>query len=405
MVLHGPYPVGEGRVANEARAALEAGWEVDVVAMRRPGEPAEEVVDGAAVFRLPLSHRWGGGAIETAREYLGFTALATAKVAGLMKRRRYAVVQVHNPPDFLIVAALVPRLLGARVLLDIHDFAPELFAMRFGSRPGFGVANAAMVGAERLAMRLAGAIVTVHEPYRRALEARGVPPKKITVVLNSLDERLVPAAAPSTVEASDFRVVYHGTITPFWGVELLVEAAAQIVADVPELRLEIYGDGDALPRVRARIDELDLADRVYLSGRFLPQPEVLARVHGASAGVICNLPEERNQAAMPTKLFEYARLGVPIVSADLAAIREHFSPQEVRFFEAGSADKLAEALREMAAHPEAARARAQAARRRYEAYAWPVSARRYLELLERVTAGSSGPTRSWARFSRTRRGR
>ena len=382
MVLHGPYPVGEGRVANEARAALEAGWEVDVVAMRKPGEPAQEMVDGVAVFRLPLSHEWGGGAFEVAREYLGFTLLATAKVAALMRRRRYTVVQVHNPPDFLVLAALAPRLLGARVIFDIHDFAPELFAMRFGSRRGFAMANGLMQGVERLASRFATAIVTVHDPYRRALEARGVPAEKITIVHNSLDERLVPAAAPPQDRPNGFRVVYHGTITPYWGVELLIEAAAQLVDDIPALRVEIYGDGDALPKIRTRVKELDLSDRVYLSGRFLPQPEVLERVRSASVGVICNLPEERNQAAIPTKLFEYARLGVPIVTADLQAIREHFSSREVRFFRAGSAEDLAEALREIAASPDEAMVRASAARRRYEEYAWPVSAHRYVALLE-----------------------
>ena len=114
---------------------------------------------------------------------------------------------------------------------------------------------------------------------------------------------------------------------------------------------------------------------------------MLERVSSASAGVICNLPKERNQAAIPIKLFEYARLGVPIVTADLRAIREHFSPQEARFFRAGSAESLAEALREIASSPDAAMVRANAARRRYEDYAWPVSARRYVKLLERLNQG------------------
>ena len=261
MVVHGWYPLGEGRVVNEARAALDAGWQVDVVAMRKPGEPAEELVHGATVFRLPLSHEWGGGAVAVAREYFGFTVLAAAKVATLMKRRRYAVVHVHNPPDFLVLAAVAPRLLGARVVFDIHDFAPELFAMRFGSRRGFGLARGILQGVERLATRFATAIVTVHDPYRRALEARGVPAEKITVVLNSLDERLVPVAAPPQDRSNDFRVVYHGTITPHYGIVLLIEAVAQIVDEVPNLRVEIYGDGDSLPAVRARVSELGLSDR------------------------------------------------------------------------------------------------------------------------------------------------
>jgi glycosyltransferase involved in cell wall biosynthesis len=98
------------------------------------------------------------------------------------------------------------------------------------------------------------------------------------------------------------------------------------------------------------------------------------------------MPLERNETAIPTKLFGYAALGVPIVSADLPAIREYFSPREVRFFRTGSAEHLAAALRDIAVAPETAKARAAAARRRYEEYRWPVSARRYVALLERVSS-------------------
>jgi hypothetical protein len=41
MLVHGPYPVGEPRVEREALVARDAGWAVDVLAMRRPGEAAE----------------------------------------------------------------------------------------------------------------------------------------------------------------------------------------------------------------------------------------------------------------------------------------------------------------------------------------------------------------------------
>jgi pyruvate dehydrogenase E1 component alpha subunit len=49
MVVHGPFPVGEPRVWQEGRAALAAGFEVDVLALGRPGEPAREQVDGMDV--------------------------------------------------------------------------------------------------------------------------------------------------------------------------------------------------------------------------------------------------------------------------------------------------------------------------------------------------------------------
>ena len=194
MVVHGSYPLGEVRVAREALAAIEAGWEVDVIAMRKPGEKAVESVDGVTVIRLPLSRNRGAGVAAMAYEYLGYTLLASVKLAVRMPRRRYRVVQVHNPPDFLMLAALVPRLLGARVIFDVHDFAPWLFESRFAGRRGADRAERVLYMIERLAARFSTAVVTVHDPYRRALEERGVSAEKITVVLNGLDERL--AARP-----------------------------------------------------------------------------------------------------------------------------------------------------------------------------------------------------------------
>jgi glycosyltransferase involved in cell wall biosynthesis len=380
VVLHGWYPL-DARVEREVRVALDEGYEVDVFATRQPGQPGEERVDGARVVRVPPAHLQGGGLRRALQEYLGFTALVTAVVARQAVGRRYRVVHVNNPPDFLLLAALVPKLLGARVILDIHDLSPEMFAQRFAGRPGAAAAERLLRLIERLATRFADEVVTVHEPYRRELVARGVPARKITVVMNTVDERVPPPQRPPSAGDDGFRVVYHGTVTPLYGVELLVEAAGRVARDVPRLRVEVYGHGDALPAVRERAGQLGIADRVSLSGRFVPRLELLGMVRSADVGVIPNLPVRMNMHALPTKLFEYVTLGVPVVCADLPTIREHFSDEEVLFYRAGDAGALAAALLDVASDPEAAARRATAALVRYEAYRWPVSARRYARLL------------------------
>jgi glycosyltransferase involved in cell wall biosynthesis len=390
MVVHGPYPMKEERVVREALAAIDAGWEVDVVAVRDRGELSEEIVDGVTVFRLPFSHTQGRGMIATAFEYLAFVVVASAKLAALQPRRRYQVIQVHNPPDFLICAAIVPRLFEARVILDIHDFAPELFATRFAGRSFTALGERVLQLIERHAVGFATAVITAHDTYRRELEKRGVPSEKITVVLNSLDERLLHGGT-RTVEPERFRVVYHGTITPHYGVDLLIEAVAQVSRDELELLVEIYGGGDALERVRSRAEELGVSDQVYFSGHSLPHREVIERVRSASAGVICNLATPWARAVTPTKLFEYAALGVPIITADLPGIRENFSSDEVLFFPPGDSDALAEAIRKVAADPDAAASRAQAARRRCEHYRWSCYAERYVSLLERLGRPGNQP--------------
>lgn len=379
MVLHGRIPP-DPRVERAIRVALEQGFDVDVIALRGPGEAAREALHGARVVRLPIGHGQGAGALAVAAEYVGFTALAAAYVAARTLRRRYDVVHVNNPPDFLMLAAMVPKLLGARVILDIHDFSWEMFLQRFGRRPGVHVAERPLRLVERVAARFADRVVTVHEPYRRALIDRGIPASKISVVMNTVDEGLLPAPSDRPPSAG-FRVTYHGTVTPHYGVDLLVEAAAQAAAEIPDLRLEIYGRGDSVPAVRERIQALGMADRATLVGRFVPQADILRLVAGAHVGVIPNVPVPLNEHALPTKLFEYVMLGVPVVSADLPTLREHFSDEEIAFYRAGDTHALAAALVAVARDRDAAAARAEAARRRYEAYRWEISAERYASLL------------------------
>jgi glycosyltransferase involved in cell wall biosynthesis len=388
MLVHGPFPVGEPRVARQARAAVAAGYEVDVVCMRRAGEPQEESLDGIRIQRLPLEHERGVGLWAIVREYLGFTLLAAGRLTGLARRRRYRVVHVHNPPDFLLLAALPAKFLfGARLIFDVHDLAPDLFAERFGSGTRGRIANRALAGVERLALRLADEVITVHEPYERELRTRGA--RSVTIVMNSVDPDVLASTTEAVVQPG-FRVVYHGTVTPWYGVDLLLDAAGAVVSEIPKLAVEVYGEGDAVPGLRERAQELGLDGRVQFHDRWLPQTEVLSLVRSASVGVIPNRPTRLNRYALSSKLLEYVELGIPVAVAGLPTLREHFSDDEVVFFEPGDADALAAALVAIARDPAAARTRVEAARRRARAYAWDTNAARYVRLLD----GLSGASRS-----------
>lgn len=379
MIVH-DYVPEETRVIAEARAAVVAGFAVDVLALRGKDEAAQETIDGVNVLRLPVAHKHGGGKRALISEFLNFTARSAFKAASLSRAHVYDVVEVHNPPDFLVLSAVIPMLRGAKSIFDVHDLTPDMYMMRFENQAG-GLLDRALRLVELVAARASDAVLTVHEPYRQELAAHGVPLEKISIVMNSLDEGLLPEQLESVSSPDVFRVVYHGTVTPHYGVDLLVEAVALARAEIPNLRLEIYGGGDALTDVQARVKRLGLEDVVQIVPRFIPQEEVLRHVIGASVGVVPNRPTRLNRFALSTKLLEYAALGIPIVSADLPTIREHFSAEEVWFFEPGSAESAARALVAVAADPAAASQRAEAARDRYEAYRWQRSAQVFTELL------------------------
>lgn len=378
MVVHSDFP-SDVRVAREVGAAANAGFDITVVALRRAGEAAREQVAGADVHRLPVSHARGASPVRLMGEYISFAVLATLHVARLSIRKRFDIVQIHNPPDFLIAAALVPKLLGARVVLDVHDLSSDMFAMRFPSGAA-RVASRVLNAVERLACRIADLVVTVHEPYRTELARRSVPAERTRVVMNTLDETLLPEPTPPAREP--FRIVYHGTVTPHYGVALLVAALPELSKKIANARLEIYGEGDAVPELRAAAEATGVADKLELSGVALPHDEVLRRVAGASVGAITNLPTPLNRFALSTKLFEYVVLGIPVVVAGLPTLEAHFDEHEVAFFRAGDAESLTEAIVRVANDYDAALARAQAAKARYDdQYRWTLQADGYVSAL------------------------
>ena len=146
-------------------------------------------------------------------------------------RRRYALVQVHTLPDFLVFATLPLRLVGVPVILDLHEAMPEFFSARFGSRPS-GVGVRLLRHQERLACRFATAVVTVNRALGDRLVGLGVDPAKVTIVPNAPSlVRFSPTAHPSRAFMADgtLRLVYTGALSPTYELDVAFQAVAQLV--------------------------------------------------------------------------------------------------------------------------------------------------------------------------------
>src|ERR1700693_6288541 len=102
MLVHAFFPA-DPRVRRQTDAFLEAGYEVDVFALRDRRQPGEEVQGGRRILRLPVRRRFASFSGHLA-EYLAFAGLAALRLTREHRHRRYALVQVATLPDFLIFA-------------------------------------------------------------------------------------------------------------------------------------------------------------------------------------------------------------------------------------------------------------------------------------------------------------
>jgi glycosyltransferase involved in cell wall biosynthesis len=383
MVVHALFPQ-DPRIRRQSDALLAAGHEVEVFALRAPGQAAAEGLDGLRIHRLPVNRTWYGMLGHLA-EYLAFMGLATVALARAHRRRRFALLQVATVPDFLVLAGLPLRLGGVPVLLDLHEDMPTFYRDRFAGRlqrPLVAAVDAVARGSASLADQL----LTVHEPLRRLSIERGVAPERISVVMNSADEAVFD---PSRVrrrpfmEDGELRLIHHSNLQRVYGLDRAVQALA-LLDDLP-VRLDVYGDGPYRPVIDEAVRRAGVGERVSLHGP-VPQDELPQLIAGSDIGLVPTRPEPYAEYSLSTKLLEYAAMGLPIVATELATFRAHFSEAAIRYVPGGGQAALADAIRADAVDPDGTTARGLEAQRQARAYGWGVQRQRYLEIVERLLA-------------------
>lgn len=379
MLVHEYYPK-DFRVRREAESLVRQGHEVDVIALRQDGEPFRERVAGVSVLRLPVRRHRGQPLYVYLAEYVSFFLLAQGPLVSRTLCRRYNVVHVHNPPDFLVYAAAVPRLLGARVVLDVHDRVPELYSERF---QGGGLVIRFLSLVERRCLRWADRVVTVHQPYADRLVDAGVPREHLTIVHNSADERMFPRieAAAALEPGRPVRLLHHGTLMHRYGADVLVEATALLDLPASRIRVDIVGDGDLRPELERLIAAHGLADRVVLHGHRRTE-DLASFIERADLGIVPNRRSSFTDGILPTKLLEYVQMGRPVIVSRTQVVETYFREESVNFVPAGDAAALAAAIRAYIADPGPFLARVPRAREDYQPISWLTQERHLQELVE-----------------------
>ena len=270
--------------------------------------------------------------------YLRFTLAASAACLRLLARRELDVVHVHNIPDFLVFAGLLPRLAGTKVVLDVHDSVPETFATKFSAGSAFWKA---LCLEERLSALVAHRVICVNHPQRDTLVARGIPASKTFVSMNVPDPlifRTVAGRRPAESRGRHFNLVYHGTMAERLGVDLIIRAVAQLHGRVPGSAAASVGPrrrsgGVSAPGSGAERGRCGLVSPEGLSAR-----RAAARLGSMDLGVVGNRRSAACDLMLPVKLVEYVSLGIPAVVPRLKTIEHYFSDDMVSLLRTGRCD-------------------------------------------------------------------
>jgi glycosyltransferase involved in cell wall biosynthesis len=387
VIRQGRYPF-DPRVHREVMALLDAGFEVDVIALRERGRPSRERLEGVRVLRIPLSKN-RTGAIRYVLQYLLFI-LAAGLLAGVLHLRRpYRLVQVHTLPDVLVFAAIIPKLLGARVVLDLHEMFPEFFTTKFGDRP---LARRVIVLAEQASIRFADFAITCTNEMREAFVARGADPAKMGVVLNTAEEAVfdVERHPPRGSEDGEFVLICHGTVEPHYGIDTAIEAVALVGDDIPGLRLDVIGSGTYVPEAKCLARARGVEDRVRFSEGWVPIDDLLEAISRADAGVVAMKRDAFRDLTHCNKMYDLVTMRRPVITSRTRSVQAYFDDDCFEYFDSGDPADLARAMRRMHDDPDRRERLVARATNALEPYRWPRQRAVYLSYIDRVLGERRG---------------
>jgi glycosyltransferase involved in cell wall biosynthesis len=384
LIVQHPYPL-DVRVRKEAMALLSHGHKVSVIALRDANEDKQEVVGGVKVYRGGFQKK-RSGKFRYLLEYIAFFLYSFFKLNLLDSKERFDVVHINTLPDFLVFSAVIQKLKGRRIVLDMHEIMPEFFMSKF--RVGIGHPLVlVLLFLERISLKFADDVITINEPIKGIFQSRSIPGKPVTVIMNTVSASTVKNNEKKAHQG--FNCVYHGTLTDIYGLDIAIEGFSKVSGKFPDMSFHIFGDGQSLPQLKQLTEQLNLQQSIIFHGE-MAYDKMMESLTEMDLGILAIRKDIFLNLSFSNKLAEYLYLKIPVISSDLDATKYYFNDEHILFFEAGNADDLGQKIQFAYMNRERARVMAESAYEKSKSLDWDVMAKRYLEVIERDQGKQKG---------------
>lgn len=371
MIAYTNYST-DARVRREAETlAAVKGYTVLFLALKEGAAARMYKTHHVVVRELNISKYRGKNLMPYIISYFSLFIRAFFICNVLHFTRKLDVVHVHNMPNFLVFTAILPRLLGKKVVLDIHDSVPETYCTKFGGQMN-RLLFKVLCREEALCCGFAHIVICVNHVQRAALIQRGINPKKMVISLNVPDPKIfTPKPQTNKPENKNgFRLVYHGTITKRLGIDIAITSLTRLTHEIPGLEFFILGTGEDLDEYARLGQKLGLNGQIHFNRKMVPMDQLCEMIAEMDVGVISNRKNSATELMLPVKMLEYVALGIPVVAPELKGIKYYFNDEMVRYFEPENIDSLADAIRDLYQNPKKRDVQAQKAKAFLEKYGW-----------------------------------
>ena len=331
----------DNRIMRYADALAQRGDIVDVIALKSQDTAKYEKMKNVNVYRIQKRMINEKHKLTYLYRLTAFLLRSSIFITRRHFKHPYDLIHVHSVPDFEVFATLLPKLRGAKIILDIHDIVPEFYASKFSGGKD-SLFFKALIKIEQFSIKFSNHVIISNHLWHNTLINRSVEKDKCTPVMNYPDESIF-YARPKTREDNKFIMLYPGTLGWHQGLDIAIQAFAKIKDHAPQAEFHIYGRGTETDNLEKLIIDLKLTDRVFIKDP-MPIDQIAEVMANADLGVIPKKNDLFGGEAFSTKTLEFMSLGIPIVLSRTKIDQYYFNGSVVKFFTPDDIDDLAECM-------------------------------------------------------------
>lgn len=371
----------DNRVKRYAEALAKRGDDVEVICLRKNDQPATGFSNGVYLHRIQKRTVNEKHKMAYLFKLLLFFVKSTLILSWRCLKNPYQLIHIHSVPDFEIFSALIPKMRGAKVILDIHDIVPEFYASKFNvDRSSFIFKMLLLI--EKLSAGFADHILISNCIWRETFIGRSAKGEKCSVFLNYPDTSIFQIR-PRTRNDGRFLMMYPGTLNWHQGLDIAVKAFHRISNQIPHAEFHIYGEGKEKEPLNELIAELNLKDRVFIKDT-IPMEQIASAMSEADVGIVPKRNDSFGGEAFSTKILEFMALGIPVIVSRTKIDAKYFNPQIVEFFSPEEDDELGKSMLLLEGNKHLRETLASNALRYVRGLTWDKRKHEYFEIVDRL---------------------
>jgi glycosyltransferase involved in cell wall biosynthesis len=373
------------RILRYTYSVIRRGDSVDMICLGEKGQAFHTEKNGVHKYHVHNRRYDEKSPFSYLRSLTVFFFKSLYHCTRLHFRKRYDIIHFHNIPDFGVFCTLIPKWMGARVILDIHDLVPEYYMQKFGVGPRHMVIRL-LVWIEGISCRYADQVITVTELWRERLLRRSVrDPSRCSVVLNVPDPDIFKHVnAPAGKSKPLFLMSYHGNLSEVAGTFTLIRAMPLISEKIPNVRLQMMGHSEKMPALRTLAESLGVGNciRFMRSVHIQDLPPLMRRV---DVGIDPKKNGVYSGETLSVKAMEYLALGIPLVVSGTPAAKAYFDDSMVLFFDPDDEKTLAGQVIRLFETPSLGRRLTRNAEMFFKTHHWGRYRKTYFDILDKLT--------------------